>query len=78
MIDLKTCRLCPHCEAWESSQESETGEIAVLPSVTCGIMGDVLLMNCAPPEDCPYKMEHKLSTQNVPVAFANQLSGCES
>lgn len=78
MIDLKICRTCPHCEAWESPEETESGDIAVLPSVTCGISADVLLMNCDPPENCMYRLEHKMSTQKVPAAFADELSGCEA
>ena len=46
----------------------------VRPSVQCGLTGEVLLMNSTLPKECPYALEHKLTTQDVPMAFANYMS----
>jgi hypothetical protein len=74
MIDFWLCRKCEHCGAWEPPTESEDGDMIVTPSITCDLTGDVLLMNSKPPKECPYALEHKLSTQDVPMAFANYMS----
>jgi len=78
MIDFKICRACPYCEELESSCDEDVDDVVVLPSVTCGASQDVLLMNSDLPTECPYATEHKLSTQHVPAAFADKLSGCRS
>jgi len=75
MIDFWLCQKCGHCEEFEPGS-TENGEVAVRPSVECGLFGDVLLMNSEPPDDCPYSLEHKLVTQDVEQSFADHMSGC--
>jgi hypothetical protein len=70
MIDFTVCRKCEHC-TWDSGEE-----LGVKPSVMCGLTGDTLLMNSDVPEGCKFSLEHKLTTQDVPVGFANYMSGC--
>lgn len=77
MIDFGLCRKCESCEVWEPGEEAEFNGKGVKPSVSCKLAeGDILLMNSYAPKDCPYALEHKLVTQNVPVGFANYMSGC--
>ena len=76
MIDFGLGRKCEHCGAWEPGEETELGSVDVRPSVRCKLSGDVLLMNSDAPQDCPYALEHKLFTQDVPIGFANHMSGC--
>jgi len=76
MIDFGLCRQCEHCGDWEPGEETESGDVGVRPSVACRLSGDILLMNSDAPEDCLYSLEHKLVTQNMPIGFANYMSGC--
>ena len=79
MIDFSLCRNCPSCEEWDPGRLTEdTGEVGVRPSVKCDLTGDLLLMNSKVPDDCPYSLEHKLLTQNVPMAFADHMSNRRS
>lgn len=78
MIDFGICRhQCGRC-VWHPVEESDSDSdsVGVRPSVRCDVSGDVLLMNSDAPEECPYKLEHKLFTQDVPTSFANYMSGC--
>lgn len=76
MIDFGICRhRCGKC-VWHPGEESEQDFVGVRPSVRCDISGDVLLMNSDAPCECPYKLEHKLFTQDVTPSFANYMSGC--
>ena len=74
MINFGVCRECSHGE-WHPPVEGDDGEMRVRPSVGCGLSGDVLLMNSAPPGGCPYRLEHRMSTQVVPAGFADYMSG---
>lgn len=74
MIDFRICQRCPHGE-WHAPTESLDGEFEVKPSVGCALSGDVLLMNSNPPPDCPDSLQHKLVTQDVPLRFADHMSG---
>ena len=76
MIDFGLCRNCGNCGEWEPGQATETGDVGVRPSVRCELTGDVLLMNSDVPADCPYSLEHKLITQDVPATFADHMSNC--
>ena len=69
MIDFTLCRKCDKC-SWDSGVD-----LGVKPSVVCSINGDVLLMNSNVPIGCPFSLEHKLVTQDVPESFANYMSG---
>jgi hypothetical protein len=75
MIDFGLCRKCPHGKFQPA--KIQDGETKVRASVKCGLDdADVLFMNSDPPKDCPFALEHKLATQDVPIAFANHMSGC--
>jgi len=76
MIDFGLCQQCDSCGEWEPGEQADDVGDGVRPSVKCDLTGDVLLMNSEPPEDCPYSLEHKLVTQDVPASFANYMSGC--
>jgi hypothetical protein len=76
MIDFGLCRNCDYCGDWAPGEVTDTGEVGVRPSVRCELSGDLLLMNSDAPRGCPYALEHKLVTQDVPVAFADHMSGC--
>lgn len=69
MIDFKVCRKC------DKGIVEPGEEMGVRPSVECELTGEILLMNSDCPEDCPFSLEHKLSTQDVPQGFANYMSG---
>lgn len=73
MIDFKICRNCSH----GTFQPPEPGDDKRrLASVVCDLVDDdLLLMNSHCPADCPFALEHKLTTQAVPPSFANYMSG---
>jgi len=73
MIDFGLCRKC-HLGTYQPAK-SEDGETKVRASVKCEVDNDLLLMNSDPPKECPFALEHKLVTQDVPLAFANHMSG---
>jgi hypothetical protein len=77
MIDFKFCRKCPYGK-YMGHKQNDQGEFDLYPSVECSVEGEVeelLLMNSEVPSKCPYHLEHKLVTQNVPKVFADRLSG---
>ena len=78
MIDFGLCRKCEQCGEFDPGQHTESGELGVRPSVKCELNGAVLLMNSDAPKGCPFALEHKLVTQDVPQSFANHMSNCRS
>jgi hypothetical protein len=74
MINFNLCRKCDNCRVWDKGKE-DSGSLGIRPSVTCGLTNDILLMNSDAPKGCPYALEHKLVTQDVPQGFANYMSG---
>jgi hypothetical protein len=75
MINFNLCRKCDHCGVFDKGEESDTGGLEIRPSVMCNLSGDTLLMNSNAPKGCPYSLEHKLVTQDIPRGFANYMSG---
>lgn len=75
MIEFSLCRKCPN-GIFQPVKELN-GETKVRANTKCSLVdGDLLLMNSDIPKGCPYALEHKLVTQDVPVTFANHMSGC--
>ena len=75
MIDFNLCRKCALGEY--QAAVCENGETKVKASVKCNAGDDetLLFMNSDPPKECPFALEHKLTTQAVPLSFANFMSG---
>lgn len=74
MIDFSLCRKCP--QGCFQPAEMDGCKTEIRASVKCELAeADLLFMNSDPPEGCPFSLEHKLVTQDVPVAFANYMSG---
>jgi hypothetical protein len=75
MISFTVCKKCKECEFHDPSYD-ESGEMEVCPYVKCAKAETViLLMNCEPPRDCPYAMEHAMFTQAETKRFADWMSG---
>ena len=73
MIDFSLCR---RCSLGEYHPASAGEEKRIKAFVRCSLAdGDLLLMNSDCPSDCPFSLEHKLTTQDVPLSFANYMSG---
>jgi len=78
MINFSICKKCQHCDVFSRGRtEKQSGELLVRPHVECGAGEDseYLMLNDNPPSACQFKMEHTLSTQTIPRAVANNLSG---
>jgi len=74
MISFNVCKKCPH-GTFGSPREDEDGNIVVMPSIECGMIDSMLLMNSDVPDGCPFVLEHSLITQSVPTDFADKMSG---
>lgn len=74
MIDFKLCQKCPYGK-WQPPRYGKDGDLEIMPSVECGLNGDILLMKSDVPENCDYALGHRLTTQGVPLEFACKLSG---
>lgn len=74
MVSFRICRKCQYAEYHKEEYDGD-GKMIVRPSVHCLKSEAELLMNADPPDDCPYLLEHKLTCQDIPVKFANMLSG---
>jgi hypothetical protein len=75
MLNLRICSKCPHGD-YHKEYYDKDGLMKIKPSVSCGLLGDELLMNSELFDNCPYLLEHQISCQDVPIGFANSLSGC--
>ena len=75
MISFTICKRCEH-GSFHNPTYDEDGEMEVCPYVECAKEENVmLLMNCDPPADCPFAMEHALVTQAETKKFADWMSG---
>ena len=75
MIDFNLCRKCPQ-GCFQPAVMDDEEETRIKASVKCELAdADLLFMNSKPPSSCPFALEHKLVTQDIPMSFANYMSG---
>jgi len=69
MINLGICARCPRCLEVSPSVTDSAGKVLRLPSVTCELIGSLLLGNSELPEGCIYTLEHTISHEDAFDAF---------
>lgn len=75
MVLFNICRKCSHGKM-EEPKFSKKGDLRVSPTVECALEhSGMLFMKDDPPEGCPFKLEHRLATQDIEPEFANWMSG---
>ena len=75
MLLLSICGRCAHGKVSRPSY-SKDGDMIVSPSVRCEKADGVLLfVGSAPPEGCPYTLEHVMAGQDADPEFVEWMSG---